>query len=58
VTNDIEKRVREHKSHTPGSFTARYNIDRLVWYQIFRDVRDAIAREKQISCGAARRRFG
>ncbi len=29
-------------------FTAKYNIERLVWYQIFSDVRDAIAREKQI----------
>ena len=47
VTNDIGRRVREHKSLREG-FTARYNIDRLVWYKIYGDVRDAIAREKQI----------
>jgi len=48
VTNDIGRRVREHKSHTFEGFTARYNVDRLVWYKIYGDVRDAIAREKQL----------
>jgi putative endonuclease len=48
VTNDIERRVRQHKDHTFEGFTSRYNIDRLVWYQIFRFIQDAIAREKQI----------
>src|SRR5215469_1545829 len=48
VTNDIGRRVREHKSHTFEGFTDRYNVDRLVWYKIYGDVRDAIAREKQL----------
>jgi putative endonuclease len=48
VTNNIERRVREHKKHDEDAFTARYNIDRLVWYQVFGDVHDAIAREKQV----------
>jgi len=48
VTNNIERRVREHKEHEQESFTARYNIDRLVWYEIFGDVHAAIAREKQL----------
>jgi putative endonuclease len=47
VTNNIERRVREHKNHIFEGFTARYNIDRLVWYQIYGDVREAIAREKR-----------
>lgn len=47
VTNDIGRRVQEHKRLCEG-FTARYNVDRLVWYKIYGDVRDAIAREKQI----------
>ncbi len=47
VTNDIGRRVREHKRLCEG-FTARYNIDRLVSYKIYGDIRDAIAREKQI----------
>ncbi len=48
VTNNIERRVREHKAREHEGFTARYNINRLVWYQIFGDIRDAIAREKQL----------
>ncbi len=48
VTNDIVRRVREHKERACKGFTARYNIDRLVWYKIYGDIRDAIAREKQI----------
>lgn len=48
VTNDIARRAREHKSHTFEGFTARYNIDRLVWYEIYDDVHRAIGREKQL----------
>ena len=48
VTNDIARRVREHKNHTFEGFTAKYNIDRLVWYEIRGDIQVAIAREKQI----------
>jgi putative endonuclease len=49
VTNDVERRVRQHKERVfEDCFTAKYNIERLVWYQIFGDIRDAIAREKQI----------
>src|SRR5437879_12150824 len=47
VTNDLARRVDEHKrSLTPG-FTSRYHITRLVYFEDFGDVRDAIAREKQ-----------
>jgi putative endonuclease len=48
VTNDIERRVREHKEHRFEGFTSRYNVDRLVWYETFRYVGNAIGREKQI----------
>jgi putative endonuclease len=48
VTNDIGRRVHEHQERTLDSFTARYNIDRLVWYERYHYVRNAIAREKQI----------
>ena len=48
VTNDLARRVDEHKrSLTPG-FTSRYHITRLVCFEDFGDVRDAIAREKQL----------
>ncbi len=48
VTNDLARRVDEHKrSLTPG-FTSRYHITRLVYFEDFGGVRDAIAREKQL----------
>ncbi len=48
VTNDIERRVRQHKEHRPQAYTAKYNIDRLVWYRIFGYIDAAIAYEKEI----------
>jgi putative endonuclease len=48
VTNDIAKRVNEHKSKLNPGFTARYNIMKLVYMESFSDIRDAIAREKQL----------
>jgi putative endonuclease len=49
VTNDLRRRVYQHKTKAdPASFTSRYNVDRLVHFEVFTDVKDAIAREKQI----------
>lgn len=48
VTNDLERRVYEHKCGIGSKFAARYKTDRLVHFEQFPDVRDAIAREKQI----------
>ena len=48
VTNDLERRVQEHKSKQVPGFTARYNVSQLVYSEVFSDVHDAIAREKQI----------
>ncbi|HTV66182.1 MAG TPA: GIY-YIG nuclease family protein [Bryocella sp.] len=48
MTNDIERRVREHRTKAIDGFSTRYNINRLVWYERFHYVRNAIAREKQI----------
>jgi putative endonuclease len=49
VTNDLELRVQEHQQRLQtGSFTSRYNVTRLVSYEETGDVREAIAREKQI----------
>jgi len=49
VTSSLARRVQQHKTKTqPDSFTARYNVNNLVHYEVFGDVRDAIEREKQI----------
>ena len=48
MTNNLQRRVYEHKSKLAEGFTSKYDVNRLVYFEIFGDVRDAIAREKQI----------
>jgi len=49
VTNDLTRRIYEHKNHLDkGSYTARYNVERLVYFEVTSDIESAIAREKQI----------
>ncbi|MEQ9620339.1 GIY-YIG nuclease family protein [Coleofasciculus chthonoplastes] len=48
VTNDLYRRVYEHKQKLIPGFTQKYNINRLVYYQETSDVRESITREKQI----------
>ena len=48
VTNDLTRRVNEHKQSLIAGFTRRYRITRLVYFEEHGDIRDAIAREKQI----------
>ncbi|MBS1589936.1 MAG: GIY-YIG nuclease family protein [Bacteroidetes bacterium] len=49
VTNSLVRRIREHKDHfNKGSFTDRYNVTKIVYYEVFSEIRVAIAREKQI----------
>ena len=52
VTSDLKKRVYEHKEKLADGFTKKYNVDKLVYYEIFDDIRDAILREKQIKAGS------
>jgi putative endonuclease len=48
VTNNLVRRVYEHKSKAVRGFTARYNVDRLVWFECDDDPTNAIEREKDI----------
>ncbi|WP_417858943.1 GIY-YIG nuclease family protein [Xanthomarina gelatinilytica] len=53
VTSEIVKRIKEHKEKKyPRSFTARYNLDKLVYYELLTSITEAIAREKQIKGGS------
>jgi len=48
VTNDLERRHFEHKYKMTKGFTAKYNVHKLVYFEEYTDIRDAIAREKQL----------
>ena len=48
ITNDLERRVYEHKHKLVAGFTSKYNINRLVYIETFNSARNAIRREKQI----------
>ena len=48
VTNDLQRRLYEHKNGLVEGFTKRYRIHKLVYYEGYSDVKEAIAREKQI----------
>lgn len=53
VTSDLTKRMYQHKNKMyKGSFTAKYNLTKLVYFEIFHRIEDAIAREKQIKSGS------
>ena len=52
VTSDLIKRVYEHKAKLADGFTSRYNVVKLVYYEVFEDIENAILREKQIKAGS------
>ena len=48
VTNDLQRRVSEHKNKLINGFTKKYNLTRLAYFESYGDIEEAIAREKQI----------
>jgi len=52
VTGDLRARIKQHKDKKASSFTSRYNITKLVYYESFRRITDAIAAEKRIKSGS------
>ncbi len=48
ITSGLHVRVKQHREHRPGTYTARYRIDRLVYYEHFEYILNAIAREKEL----------
>ncbi len=57
VTNNLKKRVYEHKMKVVDGFTKKYNLNKLVYYEIFTDIYNAIAREKQIKAGSRQKKI-
>ena len=58
VTNDLRRRVYEHKEKLAEGFTKKYNITKLVYYEVFGDIEHAILREKQIKGGSREKKIG
>ncbi len=56
VTNNLQRRVLEHRSGKGGKFTQRYHVTKLVYYEMGEDVRAAIFREKQIKAGSRKKK--
>ena len=56
VTSNLIKRVYEHKAKIYKGFTSKYNCNKLVYYEVFDNINDAIAREKQLKSGNRKRK--
>jgi len=57
VTNNLARRVYEHKNGLGGIFTKKYNINKLVYYEVGDNVNTALAREKQIKGGSRKKKI-
>jgi putative endonuclease len=57
VTNNLQRRVAEHKSGAGSGFTKKYNVTKLVYFESGDDVNIAIAREKQIKAGSRKKKI-
>lgn len=56
VTNDLRRRIEEHKHGNGSTFTKKYNLHTLVYYEVFTDPQNAIMREKQLKAGSRKKK--
>jgi len=57
VTNDLKRRVYEHKEKLIDGFTKKYNVNKLVYFKFTSDINSAIQREKQIKAGSRQKKI-
>jgi len=57
ITNDLNRRVYEHKEKLVDGFTKKYNITKLIYYEVVEDIENAILREKQIKAGSRQKKI-
>ena len=57
VTNNLERRVLEHRSGKGSRFTSKYNVHKLVYFESSDDINEAISREKQIKAGSRQQKI-
>ncbi len=57
VTSDLPARIYDHKHKTHAGFTAKYECNKLVYYEEFQWIQDAIAREKQLKAGSRQKKI-
>ncbi len=57
VASDLDQRIWQHRTHAAAGFTAKYQVIRLVWYEIHEVMPPAIGREKQIKAGSRTRKI-
>ena len=57
ITNDLRRRVYEHKEKFIAGFTKKYNVSKLIYYELFEDPENAILREKKIKAGSRQKKI-
>ena len=57
VTSNLPKRIWQHKNKISGGFTAKYRVSKLVYFELFDTMYDAISREKQIKAGSRKKKL-
>jgi putative endonuclease len=57
VTNDLQRRVLEHRAGKGSKFTNKYNVHKLVYFELTDDINSAIFREKQIKAGSRQKKI-